>query len=244
MEFVAADVEALHLGGGDFDALLVGSRVEGARDLEAGFGRGRGDQLDHGDAIGEGSGAPVLGDVTEQAMLDFVPFRRARRIVANLDREPGLGLRRLPRLPLAPVLPGALSAAPQSDRLDRGPQAPHHVGLPQGRDMNVRLYVWQRLTAALMVPLVLAHVAVIFYASRKGMTAADILARTRGSIAWASFYGVFVVAAAIHAAIGVRNVLTEWSPLKDRGAGIFASAFGALLLLLGARAGVAVVLPW
>ena len=43
--------------------------------------------------------------------------------------------------------------------------------------MNVRLYVWQRLTAALMVPLVLAHVAVIFYASRKGMTAADILAR-------------------------------------------------------------------
>jgi fumarate reductase subunit C len=41
----------------------------------------------------------------------------------------------------------------------------------------------------------------------------------------------------------VRNVLTEWSPLKDRGAGIFASAFGALLLLLGARAVVAVVLP-
>ena len=100
--------------------------------------------------------------------------------------------------------------------------------------MNVRLYVWQRLTAALMVPLVLAHVAVIFYASRKGMTAADILARTRGSIVWASFYGAFVVAAAIHAAIGVRNVLTEWSPLEDRSAGIFASVFGALLLLLGA----------
>ena len=39
--------------------------------------------------------------------------------------------------------------------------------------MNVRLYVWQRLTAALMVPLVVVHVAVIFYATRKGMTAAD-----------------------------------------------------------------------
>ena len=109
--------------------------------------------------------------------------------------------------------------------------------------MNVHLYVWQRLTAALMVPLVLVHVAVIFYATRKGMTAADILARTRGSIAWASFYGAFVVAVAIHAAIGVRNVLTEWSPLKDRSTGIFASAVGALLLLLGARAVVAVVLP-
>ena len=51
---------------------------------------------------------------------------------------------------------------------------------------------WQRLTAAIMVPLVLLHIAVIFYATRKGMTAADILARTRGSILWGSFYGVFV----------------------------------------------------
>src|SRR5215467_8462064 len=149
--------------------------------------------------------------------------------------------RRLPRLPLAPVLPRALPPAPQSDRLDRGSQAPHHVGLSQGRDMNVGLYVWQRATAALMVPLVLVHVVVIFYATRKGMTAADILARTRGSIAWASFYGAFVVAVAIHAGIGVRNVLTEWSPLKERSAGIFASAFGLLLLLLGVRAVAAVM---
>jgi fumarate reductase subunit C len=108
--------------------------------------------------------------------------------------------------------------------------------------MNVRLYVWQRLTAAIMLPLVLVHIAVIFYASRKGMTAADILARTRGSIVWASFYGVFVVAAAIHAAIGVRNVLTEWSPLEDRGAGVFAVIFGISLLILGLRAVTAVTL--
>jgi fumarate reductase subunit C len=108
--------------------------------------------------------------------------------------------------------------------------------------MNVRLYVWQRLTAALMLPLVLLHIAVIFYASRKGMTAADILARTRGSIVWASLYGVFVVAVAIHAAIGVRNVLAEWSPLEDRGAGIFAVAFGIVLLILGLRAVAAVTL--
>jgi fumarate reductase subunit C len=108
--------------------------------------------------------------------------------------------------------------------------------------MNVRLYLWQRLTAAVIVPLVLVHVVVIFYATRKGLSAADILARTRGSLTWASFYGVFVVAAAIHATIGVRNVLTEWSPLRDRGAGLLASAFGVLLFLLGARAVVAVVL--
>ena len=108
--------------------------------------------------------------------------------------------------------------------------------------MNVRLYVWQRSAAALMAPLVLVHVAVIFYATRKGMTAADILARTRGSIVWASFYGAFVVAAAVHASIGVRNVLIEWSPLSDRASGWLAAAFGLLLFVLGLRAVAAVVL--
>jgi len=108
--------------------------------------------------------------------------------------------------------------------------------------MNVRLYIWQRATAALMLPLILVHVALIFYATRHGLSAADILARTRGSVAWASFYGVFVVAAAIHASIGVRNVVAEWLRLKDRGAGIVAIIFGILLLVLGLRAVAAVVL--
>lgn len=109
--------------------------------------------------------------------------------------------------------------------------------------MNVRLYLWQRLTAAVMVPLVLVHVAVIFYATRKGMSAADILARTRGSVMWASLYGLFVVAVAVHAAIGVRNVLAEWTPLGDRRSGFAAATFGILLLALGLRAVAAVVLP-
>jgi fumarate reductase subunit C len=109
--------------------------------------------------------------------------------------------------------------------------------------MSLRLYVWQRLTAAAMAPLVLVHVAVIFYASRKGLSAADILARTRGSVAWAAFYGAFVLAVAVHAAIGVRHVLIEWSPLRERDAGIFSAGFGALLLGLGLRAVAAVVLP-
>ena len=108
--------------------------------------------------------------------------------------------------------------------------------------MNVRLYVWQRATAALMAPLVLIHIAVIFYATRQGLSAADILSRTRGSIAWASYYGIFVAAVSIHASIGVRNVLTEWSPLRERGANGFGIAFGALLFALGLRAVAAVVL--
>jgi len=108
--------------------------------------------------------------------------------------------------------------------------------------MTMRLYLWQRATAALMVPLVMVHIAVIFYATRNGMTAADILSRTHNSIVWASYYGLFVAAASIHAAIGVRNVLAEWSPLTDRRVGPFAVVFGLLLAALGARAVFAVVL--
>jgi fumarate reductase subunit C len=109
--------------------------------------------------------------------------------------------------------------------------------------MNVRLYLWQRATAAVMAPLVLAHIAVIFYATRHGMSAADILARTRGSIGWATFYGVFVLAVSIHAAIGVRNVLSEWLPLNERRIDACAVFFGLVLAALGLRAIVAVVLP-
>ena len=108
--------------------------------------------------------------------------------------------------------------------------------------MNVRLYVWQRATAALMVPFVLVHIAVIFYATRQQMTAADILSRTHGSAAWAAFYTVFVAAVSIHASIGVRNILTEWSPLRDRAAGWCAVLLGIVLALLGFHAVIALVL--
>jgi len=109
--------------------------------------------------------------------------------------------------------------------------------------MNVKLYVWQRATAAAMVPMIAVHVAMIFYATRHGVTAADILARTGGSVGWGGFYAAFVVAASIHAAIGTRNILAEWSPLGDRGAGIAASVFGLALFGLGLRAVAAVTLP-
>ena len=108
--------------------------------------------------------------------------------------------------------------------------------------MNVRLYILQRATAAIMAPLVLLHIAVIFYANHKGLSAADILARTRGSVAWALYYGVFVAAVATHASIGVRTILTEWSPIRGYTRDIAVVAFGLFLFILGLRAVAAVVL--
>ena len=109
--------------------------------------------------------------------------------------------------------------------------------------MTVRLYLWQRLTAALMAPLIVGHLAVVFYATSAGLSAADILARTRGSIGWALYYGAFVVLAAIHGAIGVRAVARESTSLRDRGLDVLMWGFGLVLLLLGLRGVAAVALP-
>ena len=110
----------------------------------------------------------------------------------------------------------------------------------------MRLYVLQRLTAALMVPLIVGHLVVIFYATRKGLSAADILGRTRGSFLWALYYGVFVMAAAVHGAIGVRSVVGEWAPRRlrrnARALDALMWVFGLLLAGLGLRAIAAVVL--
>ena len=90
MEFITLDVERLHLGIGDFDALLVGRGIERTPDFQAGFGRRRSNQLDYGHAIDERSPAPSLRDVAEQAVLDLIPLRRARRIVMDVEHEPRL----------------------------------------------------------------------------------------------------------------------------------------------------------
>jgi fumarate reductase subunit C len=109
--------------------------------------------------------------------------------------------------------------------------------------MNVSLYVSQRAAAAVMVPMIVVHVGVIFYATRHGLAAADILMRTRGNLAWGTFYALFVLAASSHAAIGIRNILAEWSPLDDRAAGLASLIFGLALLALGLLAVAAVTLP-
>jgi fumarate reductase subunit C len=108
--------------------------------------------------------------------------------------------------------------------------------------MNVRLYILQRGTAAVMAPLVLVHIAIIFYATSRGLSAAEILGRTKGSIGWGLFYGLFVLAAATHGAIGLRVIASEWSSLKGGQLDALMWTFGVVLAALGLRAVSAVVL--
>ncbi len=107
--------------------------------------------------------------------------------------------------------------------------------------MEARLFALQRLTALLLAPLVLVHLGLILYAVRGGLSAEEILGRTQGSLGWALFYGVFVLAAAVHGPIGLRNVLVEWARLPRRIANPAMAALAVLLAALGLRAVWAVV---
>lgn len=102
--------------------------------------------------------------------------------------------------------------------------------------LDMRLYMAQRITALLMAPLVMGHIAVMIYAVQGGLSANEILSRTQGSLLWFVFYGTFVLAVSIHGAIGVRTVLLEWCGVKGGVLNAFAVALGLALFAMGARA--------
>lgn len=66
----------------------------------------------------------------------------------------------------------------------------------------------------LLAPLVVIHLIMIIIAVRNGLTAEEILSRTQNNVSWFIFYLLFVCAVSIHAPIGVRNILREWTALK------------------------------
>lgn len=87
--------------------------------------------------------------------------------------------------------------------------------------MTTQLYILQRVSALMLVPLVFTHLALMIYAVQGGLSAEEILSRTRGNDFWMLFYTVFVVVVAVHAAIGVRVIAHEMLKLS-----------GSMLLLL------------
>jgi len=102
------------------------------------------------------------------------------------------------------------------------------------------LFVAQRYSAMLLAPLVLVHLIVIVLAVRNGLSAEEILGRTRGSAIWFWFYIIFVLAVTVHAPIGVRNVLTEWTKLSATVVNVFCMILASVFLAMGIRAVVAV----
>lgn len=107
---------------------------------------------------------------------------------------------------------------------------------------EARLWLAQRASAAVLALCVCVHLVTIVYAVRGGLTAAEILGRTRGSIGWAAFYCVFVLAVAVHAPIGLRAVAAEWLGWRGVSREWAAISLGAVLALMGLSAVAAVFL--
>jgi len=101
-----------------------------------------------------------------------------------------------------------------------------------------QVLIWgaQRISAMVLALFVIVHLVTIIYAVRNGLTAAEILGRTRGDALWAGFYALFVAALAIHAPIGLRTILSETLNWRGRSLEIVMLAFGILLALWGWRA--------
>jgi len=106
--------------------------------------------------------------------------------------------------------------------------------------LTFRLYMLQRITALIMAPLVIGHIAVMIVAVQGGLSAAEILGRTQGSLWWAIFYGTFALAVSIHAAIGLRTIAFEMAALKDGALDFLSWAVFVLFAALGLGAVFAV----
>ncbi len=108
--------------------------------------------------------------------------------------------------------------------------------------LNLRLYMLQRITALLMAPLVLGHLGVMIYAIQGGLSSAEILGRTQGSIFWFLFYSTFVIAASVHSAIGLRVIVHEVLGMKGFALSTLTWSICLILLYMGGRAVTAVTM--
>ena len=102
------------------------------------------------------------------------------------------------------------------------------------------LWIAQRASAAVLAVCVAVHLATIIYAVQGGLTAAEILGRTRGNHAWLAFYSVFVIAVSVHAPIGLRAVFLEWLRWRGASRDVVLALFAAVLAWMGMRAVLAV----
>ena len=102
------------------------------------------------------------------------------------------------------------------------------------------LWVAQRASAAVLALCVTVHLATMIYAIRGGLSAAEILSRTRGNAGWLAFYSVFVLAVALHAPIGLRSVFSEWFGWRGASRDIALALFAMFIAWMGMRAVIAV----
>lgn len=101
---------------------------------------------------------------------------------------------------------------------------------------QAKLWYAQRISAMVLALCVLVHLVTILYAMRGGLSAAEILARTRGNTAFALFYVVFVLSVVVHAPIGLARIAEEWLNWRGRSLQVSLAAVAVLLTATGLQA--------
>ena len=99
--------------------------------------------------------------------------------------------------------------------------------------IQAKLWYAQRISAMVLALCVVVHIVTILYAVRGGLTGAEILGRTRGNVAFAAFYLLFVLSAAIHAPIGLARIAEEWLQWRGRLLNGLLAVFAAALVFTG-----------
>src|SRR2546426_2012778 len=87
MERMWMERQAVHLRGGNDDAGRVAALVQLGLDAQARCGAGVANQVDNRFKRAERTASPVLGDVTEEAVLYLVPLAGAGREMRDVDPQ-------------------------------------------------------------------------------------------------------------------------------------------------------------
>lgn len=102
--------------------------------------------------------------------------------------------------------------------------------------VTTALWLAQRASAAVLALAVAVHLVTMVGAVRGGLDAREILSGLAGHGGWLAFYATFVLAAAVHGAIGIRGIVRESTPLPPRLVDAGALALALALAALGLRA--------
>jgi fumarate reductase subunit C len=98
---------------------------------------------------------------------------------------------------------------------------------------QAKAWYWQRISAMVLTLFVVVHLVIMMIAIRDGLTAAEILSRTKGNIGFGLFYALFVVACAVHVPIGLAKIIDEWTPLSAASAAVLSKLFAVVIVVMG-----------
>lgn len=105
---------------------------------------------------------------------------------------------------------------------------------------ETRLWLAQRMSAAVLALCVVVHLVTIIVVTRHGLSGPEILERLRAAPEWGAFYLLFVLSVSVHAPIGLRAIAIEWLHWRGRLLNAGVLAVGLCLFVLGVRAIVGV----